>query len=97
LLAQTGRHPWRPAHIHVIVSAPGYQTVATHIFDSGSKYLTSDAVFAVKASLVRTFERHEPSQDGASALDGTPVPPGVPAGTAWYTLAHDFRLSRTVD
>jgi protocatechuate 3,4-dioxygenase beta subunit len=85
LLARTGRHPWRPAHIHVIVSAPGYQSVATHIFDSGSKYLTSDAVFAVKASLVRTFERHEP---GGTAPDG--VPPGQP----WYSLRHDFRLSR---
>jgi protocatechuate 3,4-dioxygenase beta subunit len=85
LLARTGRHPWRPAHIHVIVSAPGYQTVATHIFDADSKYLTSDAVFAVKSSLVRTFERHEP---------GDAVPDGVPPGAAWYSLRHDFRLSR---
>jgi maleylacetate reductase len=86
LLARTGRHPWRPAHIHVIVSAAGYQTVATHIFDSGSKYLTSDAVFAVKASLVRTFERHEPGTGAA--------PGGVPPGAAWYSLQHDFRLGR---
>jgi catechol 1,2-dioxygenase len=86
LLARTGRHPWRPAHIHVIVSAPGYQTVATHIFDSGSEYLTSDAVFAVKASLIRTFERHEPGD--------APAPDGVPPGEAWYSLQHDFRLSR---
>jgi maleylacetate reductase len=86
LLARTGRHPWRPAHIHVIVSAPGYQSVATHIFDAGSKYLTSDAVFAVKASLIRTFERHEPGTD--------PAPDGVPPGQPWYSLHHDFRLSR---
>ena len=85
LLARTGRHPWRPAHIHVIVSAPGYQSVATHIFDAGSKYLTTDAVFAVKASLVRTFERHEPGTE--------PVPDGVPPGEAWYSLTHEFRLS----
>jgi hydroxyquinol 1,2-dioxygenase len=85
LLARTGRHPWRPAHIHVIVSAAGYQSVATHIFDSASKYLTSDAVFAVKSSLVRTFERHEP---------GDAAPDGVPPGEAWYSLRHDFRLSR---
>jgi hydroxyquinol 1,2-dioxygenase len=89
LLARTGRHPWRPAHIHVIVSAPGYQSVATHIFDSGSKYLTSDAVFAVKSSLVRTFERHEPG--------GGPAPDGVPPGEPWYSLQHDFRLSRAAD
>ena len=99
LLASTGRHPWRPAHIHVIVSAPGYHSVATHIFDSGSKYLASDAVFAVKASLVRDFERHEPSPDdattpgGVTAPDGAPVPEGVPPGQAWYSLRHDFRLA----
>jgi catechol 1,2-dioxygenase len=92
LLASTGRHPWRPAHIHVIVSAPGYQSVATHIFDSASKYLNSDAVFAVKASLVRDFERHEPSANGLTAPDGAPVPEGVPPGHAWYSLRHDFLL-----
>jgi len=94
LLASTGRHPWRPAHIHVIVSAPGYQSVATHIFDSGSKYLDSDAVFAVKASLVRDFERHEPSADGVTAPDGVRVPAGVAPSQAWYSLRHDFLLSR---
>jgi len=94
LLASTGRHPWRPAHIHVIVSAPGYQSVATHIFDSASKYLDSDAVFAVKASLVRDFERHEPSADGVTAPDGAQVPEGVPPGQAWYSLRHDFLLVR---
>jgi maleylacetate reductase len=100
LLASTGRHPWRPAHIHVIVSAPGYHTVATHIFDSGSKYLASDAVFAVKSSLVRDFVRHEPSPDGAAtpaglaAPGGVTLPEGVPPGQAWYSLRHDFRLSR---
>jgi alcohol dehydrogenase class IV/protocatechuate 3,4-dioxygenase beta subunit len=93
LLARTGRHPWRPAHIHVIVGAPGYQSVATHIFDADSTYLTSDAVFAVKASLVRTFERHEPSE-GRTASDGTAVPDAVPPGQPWYSLTHDFRLSR---
>jgi protocatechuate 3,4-dioxygenase beta subunit len=85
LLTRTGRHPWRPAHIHVIVSAPGYQSVATHIFDADSKYLTSDAVFAVKASLVRTFDRHEPGTE--------PAPDGVPPGQPWYSLQHDFRLA----
>lgn len=88
LLASTGRHPWRPAHIHVIVGAPGYQSVATHIFDADSTYLSSDAVFAVKSSLVRTFERHDP---------GSGAPDGVPPGQAWYSLRHDFRLSRAAD
>ena len=55
MLDATGRHPWRPAHIHMIVTAPGYQRLQTHIFDSASPYLDSDAVFAVKPSLVREF------------------------------------------
>jgi len=55
MLAATGRHPWRPAHVHMIVRAPGYRTLATHIFDRESEHLGSDAVFAVKPSLLREF------------------------------------------
>jgi catechol 1,2-dioxygenase len=55
MLEASGRHPWRPAHIHMIVTAPGYQRLQTHVFDSTSPYLESDAVFAVKRSLVRDF------------------------------------------
>jgi protocatechuate 3,4-dioxygenase beta subunit len=55
MLSRTGRHPWRPAHIHLIVSADGYQSLTTHIFDAESAYLDSDAVFAVKPSLLRDF------------------------------------------
>ena len=55
LLGAMARHPYRPAHIHVIVTADGYAPVTTHLFDSGSPYLDSDAVFGVKESLVRTF------------------------------------------
>lgn len=52
LLKATGRHPYRPAHIHFIVSAPGYETVVTQIFTDDDDYLASDAVFGVKQSLV---------------------------------------------
>ncbi|MEV0912616.1 intradiol ring-cleavage dioxygenase [Streptomyces hokutonensis] len=55
LLRATGRHPYRPAHIHFIASADGHTPVTTHIFVSGSDYLDSDAVFAVKQSLVEDF------------------------------------------
>lgn len=57
LLKATGRHPYRPAHIHFIVTAEGHAELTTHIFVADSPYLDSDAVFAVKSSLVRTFER----------------------------------------
>ncbi|MFE9602519.1 intradiol ring-cleavage dioxygenase [Streptomyces hokutonensis] len=55
LLRATGRHPYRPAHIHFIASADGHTPVTTHIFVAGSDYLDSDAVFAVKQSLVEDF------------------------------------------
>jgi hydroxyquinol 1,2-dioxygenase len=56
LLRATARHPWRPAHLHVIVSAPGFERVVTHLFDDRSQYLDSDAVFGVKDSLVCHFD-----------------------------------------
>ncbi|MGW5609898.1 intradiol ring-cleavage dioxygenase [Streptomyces sp. NPDC003753] len=55
LLRATGRHPYRPAHIHFIATADGHAPVTTHIFVAGSDYLDSDAVFAVKKSLVQDF------------------------------------------
>ena len=55
LLRATGRHPFRPAPIHFIVGAEGYQPVTTHLFVADSPYLDSDAVFGVKDSLVRHF------------------------------------------
>ncbi len=55
MLTKMGRHPFRPAHIHFIASAEGFQTLVTHIFVEGDKYLDSDAVFGVKESLVVPF------------------------------------------
>jgi catechol 1,2-dioxygenase len=55
LLAATGRHPWRAAHIHIIAAAPGYKTLTTHIFDADSDHLDSDAVFGVRDSLIVKF------------------------------------------
>jgi catechol 1,2-dioxygenase len=62
LLQQMGRHPFRPAHIHFMISAPGYRTLVTHLFLAGDKYLASDAVFGVKPSLVVAPERHNDVQ-----------------------------------
>jgi catechol 1,2-dioxygenase len=59
MLRATGRHPWRPAHIHFVVSAAGFEPVTTHVFDRVDPYLASDAVFAVKDRLVCDFVRHE--------------------------------------
>jgi catechol 1,2-dioxygenase len=55
LLADTGRHPWRAAHIHAKVSAPGFTPLTTHLFDRESDHLDSDTVFGVKDSLIKDF------------------------------------------
>ena len=63
LLAATRRHPYRPAHIHFIAAADGYRTLTTHIFVGDSEYIDSDAVFAVKKSLITEFvEVDDPEQ-----------------------------------
>jgi len=59
LLAAMGRHPFRPAHIHFMISAPGYRTLVTHLFFEGDEFLESDAVFGVKPSLVVRSEVKE--------------------------------------
>lgn len=82
MLAASGRHPWRPAHIHMIVRAPGHRSVTTHVFDRESAYIDSDAVFAVKPSLFRDFTRR--------AADDPDRPDGV-EGT-WWSLESDFVL-----
>jgi hydroxyquinol 1,2-dioxygenase len=83
MLAATGRHPWRPAHIHMIVRAPGYRTLTTHIFDSASDYLDSDAVFAVKDTLLREFVPR--------SVDDPKRPPGVDRD--WFAVENDIVLA----
>jgi hydroxyquinol 1,2-dioxygenase len=82
MLRKMGRHPYRPGHIHMIVSAPGYLPVTTHLFVAGSEYLDSDAVFGMKESLVADFRRHPPGSG----------PDGKPVDTPFYTVGYDFRL-----
>jgi hydroxyquinol 1,2-dioxygenase len=82
MLTNSGRHPWRPAHIHMIVRAPGHRTVTTHIFDEESDWLDSDAVFAVKPSLLRAFEPR--------AADDPERPDGVDG--PWVSVRNDIVL-----
>lgn len=82
MLDVTGRHPWRPAHIHMIIRAEGYRTVTTHVFDRTSEYLDSDAVFAVKPSLLRDFVTH--------TADDPDTPPGVTGD--WVSVQNDLVL-----
>lgn len=83
MLELTGRHPWRPAHVHMIVRADGYRMLTTHVFDVESRYLDSDAVFAVKPSLTRRFVTHGP--------DDPDTPQGVT--TEWVSVENDLMLA----
>ena len=83
MLSASARHPWRPAHIHMIVRAQGYRTVVTHIFDAESDYLDSDAVFAVKPSLLREFVPR--------SADDADRPPGVRG--EWVSCENDIVLA----
>jgi len=82
MLRRMGRHPYRPGHIHMIVSATGFAPVTTHLFVSNSDYLDSDAVFGMKESLVAQFERHPPGVG----------PYGEPVDTPYYSVNYDFIL-----
>jgi len=62
LLEAGGRGPMRPAHVHFMVSADGYQKLITHVFVEGDEYLDSDAVFGVRSNLIAPFARHEPGE-----------------------------------
>ena len=72
LLEATNRHPYRPAHIHFIATAPGHATLTTHIFIAGSPYLDSDAVFAVKRSLIADFTENTDAEQAARHSVATP-------------------------
>ncbi|HEY4278560.1 MAG TPA: dioxygenase [Conexibacter sp.] len=85
LLRAAVRSPMRPAHIHFMVRADGFETLVTHVFEAGGPHLEDDAVFGVKESLVYELSEH---------------PPGAgPAGRAlderWWGLAFDIRLVPT--
>lgn len=74
MLGKLGRHPYRPAHMHYLVTAPGYQRVVTHTFVGGDAYLASDAVFGVKNSLVAPYERIDGETLWRSPFDFILVP-----------------------
>jgi hydroxyquinol 1,2-dioxygenase len=82
LLEATRRHPYRPAHVHFIANAGRHRPLTTHIFVPESPYLDSDAVFAVKQSLIGDFG----TVDAADA-PRFGVEPGTPCATVHLVLA----------
>lgn len=83
-MERAARHPFRPAHLHYMIQAPGYEKLVTHVFRGDDKYLDSDAVFGVRSSLISNWVRH----DAGTAPDGTKM------DRPYYTLDFDFTLNR---
>jgi len=82
LISATKRHPMRPAHVHFLVKAQGFEPLVTHVFIEGDEYLDSDAVFGVKDELVARVERH----------DEPVMPDGRPGSGPWHLMAYDFQM-----
>jgi hydroxyquinol 1,2-dioxygenase len=82
MLVATGRHPWRPAHVHFMVVANGYECLITHVFREGDPYMDSDVVFGVRSSLIGQFDKHAPGR----------APDGSVQSAAFHTLQFDFVL-----
>lgn len=87
LLSAAGRHPYRPAHIHFQIAAPGHVELVTHVFVRGDEYLNSDVVFGVKHSLIADFEQR----------DNTVPLVGAPIDKPHRYLRYDFTLAAAHD
>lgn len=83
LLRNGGRHAWRPAHFHFIVSAPGFASLVTEVFPADDRYADEDAVFGVRAALCVEFRRNDSPEDAARLGMATP----------FSDVAFDFRLA----
>jgi len=59
LLNATGRHPWRPSHLHYIIKAAGFRTLVTEVFPDDDPYLDQDTVFGVRDDLVMSYVQQE--------------------------------------
>ncbi|HYL42399.1 MAG TPA: intradiol ring-cleavage dioxygenase [Ktedonobacteraceae bacterium] len=82
LLRTLRRHPFRPAHIHLLISARGFAPVTTHLFVKGDPYLDSDAVFGTKESLIVDFIRQDSEEDATQYHVTAP----------FYKVVYDFVL-----
>lgn len=83
MLEMLGRHPWRPAHLHFMITAPGYERLITHVFRDGDQYLDSDAVFGVRSSLITKWVEHPAGK----------TPDGGRSDTPFYTMDFKFVLN----
>jgi len=85
LISRTDISHFRPAHVHFLVTAPGYRPLITHLFEEGADYLDSDVVFGTKAELVVPLIPH----------DAGPTPDGNTSSETWLEARYDFILQPT--
>jgi hydroxyquinol 1,2-dioxygenase len=85
LIRETDVSHYRPAHIHFLVSAPGYHTLITHLFKKGARYIESDVVFGVKDKLIAEFKE----------MPAGKTPTGEISTEPFYVVNYDFVLSKT--
>jgi len=85
LLLILNRHNMRPNHLHLMIEAPGYHKLVTALYPDGDKYLTSDAVFGVKESLVVKYQ--EVTDDAEARRRG------FPKGGGFKLLQFDIVLA----
>lgn len=83
MLKAARRSEMRPAHVHILVEAPGFARLTTMVFVDGDPFLGEDPVFGVKNSLVEPFVRHEPGR----------APDGSVRDVPFYTCRYRFGLA----
>jgi hydroxyquinol 1,2-dioxygenase len=84
LMKRTKISHMRPAHVHFQVSAPGHDSLVTHLFKNGDPYIDTDVVYGVKKPLIVDFERKPPGR----------APTGETVATAYHVVRYDFVLKQ---
>jgi protocatechuate 3,4-dioxygenase beta subunit len=82
MIHYTRRPAMRPAHVHFLVAAPGYEPLVTHVFIGGDANIDRDVVFGVKDELIANVEKR---------TDPT-MPDGKPASVPWHLMTYEFRM-----
>jgi catechol 1,2-dioxygenase len=81
LLKAQNRHPFRPAHLHVLIFKEGYKTLISQVYAPDDPHLDTDVQFGVTRATIGDFLRHD-----------EPHPDDPSTGTPWYSLQCTFTL-----
>jgi catechol 1,2-dioxygenase len=81
LLKAQDRHPFRPAHLHVLIFAAGFKTMISQVYAPDDPHLDTDVQFGVTRALIGDFQRHDEPHPADEAIDAP-----------WWTLDITFTL-----